>query len=64
MHWQHSTFCVLKIHIYYWFFIFSADTNMGSLRELFGTQEVAVKKFLNQDFSGDALAQFRSEVSI
>lgn len=26
-------------------------------------QEVAVKKFLDQDFSGDALAQFKSEVS-
>ncbi|XP_054797805.1 probable serine/threonine-protein kinase SIS8 [Prosopis cineraria] len=26
--------------------------------------EVAVKKFLNQDFSGDVLAQFRSEVEI
>lgn len=27
------------------------------------TQEVAVKKFLNQDFSGEALLQFKSEVS-
>ncbi|XP_061374708.1 serine/threonine-protein kinase EDR1 isoform X2 [Gastrolobium bilobum] len=26
--------------------------------------EVAVKKFLNQDFSGDALAQFKSEIEI
>lgn len=26
-------------------------------------QEVAVKKFLDQDFSGDALDQFKSEVS-
>ncbi|KAK4277346.1 hypothetical protein QN277_015359 [Acacia crassicarpa] len=31
--------------------------------DLKGT-EVAVKKFLNQDFSGDVLAQFRSEVEI
>lgn len=26
-------------------------------------QEVAVKKFLDQDFSGDSLVQFKSEVS-
>lgn len=30
----------------------------------FGSQEVAVKKFLDQDFSGDALDEFRSEVSV
>lgn len=28
------------------------------------SQEVAVKKFLDQDLSGDALEQFRCEVSI
>ena len=28
------------------------------------TQEVAVKKFLDQDFSGAALAEFKREVSL
>lgn len=36
----------------------------GSRNKLgFASQEVAVKKFLDQDFSGDALVQFKSEVS-
>jgi len=29
---------------------------------LFSLQEVAVKKFLQQDLSGDALEEFRTEV--
>lgn len=33
------------------------------LKSSFAWQEVAVKKFLNQDFSGDALMQFKCEVS-
>jgi len=38
-------------------------TDFGNLHEWLAWQEVAVKKFLDQDFSGDALAQFKSEVS-
>lgn len=30
--------------------------------KLFSLQEVAVKKFLQQDLSGDALEEFRTEV--
>lgn len=31
---------------------------------MFGLQEVAVKKFLDQDFSGAALDEFKREVRI
>lgn len=34
-----------------------------SLLDFFLTQEVAVKKFLDQDFSGAALEEFKQEVS-
>jgi hypothetical protein len=37
--------------------------NHGQCTEVFvDLQEVAVKKFLDQDFYGDALDEFRSEV--
>lgn len=46
------------VFITFWFFF------LWILIVCFGSQEVAVKKFLDQDFSGDALDEFRSEVSI
>lgn len=46
-----------SFHYFLIFFSLNSDS-------LFGSQEVAVKKFLDQDFSGDALDEFRSEVSI
>lgn len=61
-----------------WFLLLSHFSRVGNLilivwviQELiscsctFSTlQEVAVKKFLDQDFSGDALAEFKREVSV